>query len=92
MSLYPKDRKITIVAHSMGGVVVRAALSQGLLDNDSIALYITLGSPHQYSIISVPTLQRFTKAANVLSSVPCVSVSGGIRDLQGTGIRFESNY
>ena len=70
MSLYPKDRKLTIVAHSMGGVVVRAALSQGLLDNDSIALYITLGSPHQYSIISVPTLQRFTKVANVPSSVP----------------------
>ena len=51
---------------------------------EEIALYITLGSPHQYSIISVPTLQRFTKSAKVASKVPCVSVSGGIRDLQGS--------
>jgi pimeloyl-ACP methyl ester carboxylesterase len=41
--------KIDIVAHSMGGVVVDAALRRGLSANDKVDTYIALASPHDGS-------------------------------------------
>ena len=78
-----QSRPVIIVGHSMGGLVARYALSCGLLDANDIELYITLGTPHKFSIISEQKLEKFTKKSLIdPTNTPCVSVSGGIRDIQ----------
>ena len=83
-SLYvDQSRPVIIVGHSMGGLVARYALSNGLIDANDVEFYITLGTPHKFSIISEPKLEKFTKKAlSDPTNTPCVSVSGGIRDIQ----------
>lgn len=83
-SLYvDQSRAVIIVGHSMGGLVARYALSNGLINVKDVEFYITLGTPHKFSIISEPKLEKFTKSCLVdPTNTPCVSVSGGIRDIQ----------
>ena len=83
-SLYvDQSRPVIIVGHSMGGLVARYALSNGLLNAEDVEFYITLGTPHKFSIISEPKLEKFTKSSIIdPTNTPCVSVSGGIRDIQ----------
>lgn len=83
-SLYvDQSRPVIIVGHSMGGLVTRYALSNGLVNANDVEFYITLGTPHKFSIISEPKLEKFTKKALIdPTNTPCVSVSGGIRDIQ----------
>ena len=72
-----------IVGHSMGGLIARYALSSGLVKPEDVSFYITLGTPHKFSIISEPRLEKFTKSSLIdHTNTPCVSVSGGIRDIQ----------
>jgi len=80
LEFYPADAKLTIVGHSMGGMVAKAVVKQFA---DRVNFILTLGSPHAYPVISDRILKKFTaKHWNEKINVPCYSVVGGFRDVQ----------
>ncbi|CAG5114283.1 Oidioi.mRNA.OKI2018_I69.chr2.g8345.t1.cds [Oikopleura dioica] len=80
LEYYPTDAKLTIVGHSMGGMVAKAVVNQFA---DRVNFLLTLGSPHAYPVISDRILKRFTAQHwNEKLKVPCLSVVGGLRDVQ----------
>ena len=85
LSFYPSGEQIFIVGHSMGGIVARSVMAQKLIEPGRVAFLVTLGSPHQAPVIPDPSLVNFTKHTRkeeVVDKVDCVSVSGGLRDIQ----------
>ncbi|CBY43724.1 unnamed protein product [Oikopleura dioica] len=80
LEFYPADAKLTIVGHSMGGMVAKAVVKQFA---DRVNFILTLGSPHAYPVISDRILKKFTAEHwNEIINVPCYSVVGGFRDVQ----------
>ncbi|CAD7696868.1 unnamed protein product, partial [Ostreobium quekettii] len=81
---------ITIVGHSMGGLVALAALSNAIkyldIDRDAVGLVITLASPHSRApLMTQPAMARFYASLQSRAGslhVPTVSISGGWKDLQ----------
>ena len=41
-----KDRPVDVICHSMGGLVFRSMVADGLIDETVVRRYITLGTPH----------------------------------------------
>jgi pimeloyl-ACP methyl ester carboxylesterase len=80
-----QGRRVAVVAHSMGGLVARAAMRRGA--SDSISQLITLGTPHHGSVLArfvpgpageqfqprSPWLQALN-AQESLSAVPVTSI------------------
>ena len=89
LEFYPRDAKLTIVGHSMGGMVAKAVVRQFA---DRVNFILTLGSPHGYPVISDRILKKFTAEHwNEKINVPCLSVAGGFRDVQvRSALSFDS--
>ncbi|KAF8059109.1 BST1 [Scenedesmus sp. PABB004] len=81
---------VLLVGHSMGGVIARAAAAAAwthpALGPGSVALLLTLASPHEAPpLLLQPALARFydgTGAARLPPGLPAVSVHGGGADMQ----------
>lgn len=78
------DKKIDLVAHSMGGVVARLYIQQ-LGGDRHIHNLITLGTPHRGS---AKVFQRLTEG---LENWPD-ALSGGLLEIQRTTLSFPSTY
>ena len=61
--------RIALVAHSMGGLASRAFMNSGSLEqNDRIASIITLGTPHQGTVLAVAGQGQNTKQMRRVSA------------------------
>lgn len=77
-----KHRSIFIVAHSMGGIVVRHALTLDSTAENAIESVITISTPHLMSRFPFDTASVYPSIQNNTVQVPFVSLAGGFRDLK----------
>lgn len=55
------EGEFDVVAHSMGGLVLRSAIYDGLVDPARIGHFITLGTPHYGELIGIPGFSAGTQ-------------------------------
>ena len=55
------EGRFDVIAHSMGGLVLRAAICGGLIDPDRVGHFITLGTPHYGELIGIPGVSAGTE-------------------------------
>lgn len=48
------DGDFDVVAHSMGGLILRSAISDGRIDPSRVGHFVTLGTPHYGELIGIP--------------------------------------
>jgi pimeloyl-ACP methyl ester carboxylesterase len=79
-------RRIVLVGHSMGGLVVRRALADGSGPwRDAVSDAVTLGSPHEGA--SLARLGAVAEAVGLGVDLPATRVLGRILEARSAGIR-----
>ena len=48
------EGEFDVIAHSMGGLVLRSAIRDGRIDPGRVAHFVTLGTPHYGELIGIP--------------------------------------
>ncbi|KAF8770695.1 GPI inositol-deacylase like protein [Argiope bruennichi] len=90
-SLYSSEKKLTLIGHSMGGVIAKAVFSLPSFNPADISLIITLAAPHKEPVIAADTaivnfyagIKETWKYRNKkgFSDIPIISIGGGQRDI-----------
>ena len=79
------DKDITVVAHSMGGLVMRAALDNKVRKFPNLKRVITLGTPHHGSFAPVQAIRGTNKLVRKMARlIPGQTAEDIARDALGT--------
>ncbi|XP_071042938.1 GPI inositol-deacylase isoform X4 [Parasteatoda tepidariorum] len=91
LNMYPTNKKIILIGHSMGGVLSEAIFSLPSFDSSIISLIITLAAPLKAPVIVLDekTAEFYKmiheawkyRLRSSLMNVPLVSIGGGDRDI-----------
>ncbi len=86
-------KRIDVVAHSMGGVVLRLVLSQNPDLAAAVGRVVTLGSPHRGTVVArgpAPEVRQLVPGSPFLESLPDFSVS--VPDAEVTTVAAERDF